>query len=74
MRLKTRFQRPSALRYRALIALTASTETGSSGGQGAANQASRIARHLARAMEKLGLGSRAALVRYALERGWLHSA
>ena len=28
----------------------------------------------ARAMEKLGLESRAALVRYALERGWLHSA
>lgn len=27
----------------------------------------------ARAMEKLGLESRAALVRYALERGWLHS-
>lgn len=26
----------------------------------------------ARAMEKLGLESRAALVRYALERGWLH--
>lgn len=26
----------------------------------------------ARAMEKLGLDSRAALVRYALERGWLH--
>lgn len=28
----------------------------------------------ARAMEKLGLESRAALVRYALERGWLHTA
>lgn len=28
----------------------------------------------ARAMEKLGLDSRAALVRYALEQGWLHSA
>lgn len=28
----------------------------------------------ARAMEKLGLESRAALVRYALEHGWLHSA
>jgi two-component system, NarL family, response regulator NreC len=27
----------------------------------------------ARAMEKLGLEGRAALVRYALERGWLHS-
>ena len=27
----------------------------------------------ARAMEKLGLESRAALVRYALERGWLRS-
>jgi two-component system, NarL family, response regulator NreC len=27
----------------------------------------------ARAMEKLGLASRAALVRYALERGWLHA-
>lgn len=27
----------------------------------------------ARAMEKLGLTSRAALVRYALERGWLHT-
>jgi two-component system response regulator NreC len=27
-----------------------------------------------RAMEKLGLESRAALVRYALEHGWLHSA
>jgi DNA-binding NarL/FixJ family response regulator len=26
-----------------------------------------------RAMEKLGLTSRAALVRYALERGWLHT-
>jgi DNA-binding NarL/FixJ family response regulator len=28
----------------------------------------------ARALEKLGLTSRAALVRYALERGWLHSS
>ena len=28
----------------------------------------------ARAMDKLGLESRAALVRYALERGWLHSS
>lgn len=28
----------------------------------------------ARAMEKLGLDSRAALVRYALEHGWLHRA
>lgn len=28
----------------------------------------------ARAMEKLGLDSRAALVRYALEHGWLHPA
>jgi len=28
----------------------------------------------ARAMEKLGLDSRSALVRYALERGWLHSS
>jgi DNA-binding NarL/FixJ family response regulator len=28
----------------------------------------------ARAMEKLGLESRAALVRYALSRGWLHSS
>jgi two-component system, NarL family, response regulator NreC len=28
----------------------------------------------ARAMEKLGLESRAALVRYALERGWLHTS
>jgi DNA-binding NarL/FixJ family response regulator len=28
----------------------------------------------ARAMEKLGLESRAALVRYALERGWLHGS
>jgi hypothetical protein len=74
LKLKTWFQRPRALRYRALIALTASTETGSSGGQGAANQVSRIARHLARAMEKLGLESRVALVRYTLERGWLHSA
>jgi DNA-binding NarL/FixJ family response regulator len=28
----------------------------------------------ARAMDKLGLESRAALVRYALERGWLHTS
>jgi DNA-binding NarL/FixJ family response regulator len=28
----------------------------------------------ARAMEKLGIDSRSALVRYALERGWLHSS
>jgi two-component system response regulator NreC len=28
----------------------------------------------ARALEKLGLTSRAALVRYALERGWLHKS
>ena len=28
----------------------------------------------ARAMDKLGLESRAALVRYALERGWLHNS
>jgi two-component system, NarL family, response regulator NreC len=28
----------------------------------------------ARALEKLGLTSRAALVRYALERGWLHTS
>ncbi len=27
----------------------------------------------ARALEKLGIDSRSALVRYALEHGWLHS-
>jgi hypothetical protein len=28
----------------------------------------------ARAMEKLGIDNRSALVRYALEHGWLHSS
>jgi DNA-binding NarL/FixJ family response regulator len=34
----------------------------------------KVETYLARAMDKLGLESRAALVRYALERGWLHTS